>query len=343
MQQFDPRGVPLVPDARFVSGKVLTSVARACLYRARAIREVPGRNHFSDDRDVELVLRAAVSPTSTTNTGDLTRIAWAFVAALAPASAAARVIDKSVKLAFNGALTVGVPGLTLPNSAWVGETHAIPVIMGSTTTSAVLEPYKLAAIVTLTSEMMANPNAEALMRQVLTDNVGPVLDAALFGSGAGTVGIQPAGLLNGVAPLGASTAGSLLDAMISDIGSIGAALGSVAGSSAPIIVAAPGQAVSLKLFAPSREIEVYASNALAPGTVVGVVPAAVASIVEAPRIDASADVEVQAQDNPGSDLLSTGPVYSMFQKDSVALKLTLPATWARRSPSAAAWIAGAKW
>jgi hypothetical protein len=117
----------------------------------------------------------------------------------------------------------------------------------------------------------------------------------------------------------------------------------VAGSSAPIVVASPGQAISLKLFAPSREIEVYASNALAPGTVVGVVPAAVATIVEAPRIDASGDVEIQAQDNPGSDLLSTGPVYSMFQKDSVALKLTLPATWARRSPSAAAWIAGAKW
>jgi hypothetical protein len=68
-QQFDHKGVPLVQDPLFIRGKALTSIAKACLHRARAVREVPGRNHFSDDRDVELVLRAAVAPTSTTNAG----------------------------------------------------------------------------------------------------------------------------------------------------------------------------------------------------------------------------------------------------------------------------------
>jgi integrase len=147
---------------------------------------------------------------------------------------------------------------------------------------------------------------------------------------------QPPGLLNGITPLTASTATGL-DAMIADLGAIGAALGPASGGSTPIIVASPGKATSLRLFA-NGDLDIYSSNALPAGTVVGVVPAGVATIVEAPRIDISGDVEIQAQDAPTDDPLTSGPTFSMFQKDSVVLRLLMPATWAIRSSSAVAFV-----
>ena len=57
-------------------------------------------SHFPEDRDVELVLRAPVSPSSTTSNA-LAAIGVPFIRALAPVSAAAQVIDKSLKLSFD--------------------------------------------------------------------------------------------------------------------------------------------------------------------------------------------------------------------------------------------------
>jgi hypothetical protein len=50
---------------------------------------------------------------------------------------------------------------------------------------AILEPRKLAAIVTLTEEMLASSNAEALVTDAVTRSVGLALDAALFDAVAG--------------------------------------------------------------------------------------------------------------------------------------------------------------
>jgi hypothetical protein len=342
-QTYDPRGVRLVPDALTVRDRALAAVAKACLFCAKNAGKTPGRNHWSDDRDVELIIRSPVAPASTQNSSALATLSVAFVAALTPASAAAQVISKSLKLSFDGAATINVPGLSLPTAAWVGEGHAIPVIQGLTTSpSPVLQPYKLATIVTLTNELINSSDAEPMVRQLLIENCGPSLDVAMFGTGAGTPLVQPPGILNAIAPLAASTA-SGLDAMIADLGAIGAALGPASGGSTPVIVGSPGQALSMRLFAPDAVLDVYSSNALPAGTVVGIVPAGVATVVEAPRIDASQDLSIQSVDVPADELMASGPVYSMFQKDSVSLKLVMPATWVRRSISAAAWIQSVKW
>ena len=49
-----------------------------------------------------------------------------------------------------------------------------------------------------------------------------------------------------------------------------------------------------------------------------------------------------------NELVSVGgalaaPIRSAFQTYSIALRFILPATWARRSSSAVAWIQGAGW
>jgi hypothetical protein len=342
-REYSPRGIPLIPDTTVLRNKALTTIARACLYKIHnAGKSCVARNHWSDDRDLELVLRGAVTPTSTTN-NPLAAIITAFVKALTPVSAAASVIDRSLKLSLDQIGTLNVPGLSLPTVKWVGEGHAIPVQQGVTAPLPQLQLYKLATILLITRELASSGSAESMMRQLLVENCGPSLDAAMFSTSAGVAGVQPPGLLNGVAALTASTAASNFDAMIADVGAVAQSLGPASGGSTPIIVAAPGQAASLKLFAPNSELEVFSSNALAAGTVVGVVPQGVATVVEVPIIDTSTEVSVQAQDVPTDELLSTGVVFSVFQSDQIALRLILPATWARRSPFAVAWVTSVKW
>jgi hypothetical protein len=70
-QSFNPRGVPLVADASFVKSRALTTIARACPTKARNLKTHSARNHWSDDKDLELVLRAPVDQATTTNTPTL--------------------------------------------------------------------------------------------------------------------------------------------------------------------------------------------------------------------------------------------------------------------------------
>jgi hypothetical protein len=343
-QAYSPRGVPLSPDPSALRGRALTSIARACLFSAKNVGQTPSRHHFSDDKDLELVSRAATTPTTIANASDLAQITIAFVRSLFAVSAAARVIDRSLQLSFDGAAQINVPNLTLPSASWVGEGHSVAVAQGVTSSGALL-PFKLAIIISLTQEMINSSNAEPMMRQLLLDNIGPSLDAAMFGTTAGTAGVQPAGILNGITPLTASTMTGAYDAMIADIGAIGQALGPVSGASPLIIVAAPGQALSMKLFSDESSLEVYSSNALAAGTVVGIVPAGIASNIAIPEITSSFEAEVQMLNPVSGDdpAAGGGPVASVYQSDRIALRLIQGATWVRRSPSAVAVINSVKW
>ena len=340
---------PIVPEdlRNGARAAALLSVTRAALTIARNSRGRAVRSAWPEDRGAELLLRAASSPASTATATALTQIAWQFVASLVPISAAAAVLARSLRLSFDGAAEIRVPGLALPSAQWTGEGGSIAVAQGLSAPGAVVTPSKLASLIALTHEMINHSNGEAMVRQVLLENVGPVLDLALFSASAGAPGIQPAGLLSGIAALTPSNAASMLDAMVADVAAVATAIAPAAGASQPMLVAAPGQAVALALYAPRDFFPVLMSAALPPGTVVGIVPAGIASVVEAPAIEASTDAVIHMA-NPGAPIVDIGgvlaaPVASMWQTDSAALRLTMLATWARRSPSAVAWIGGAKW
>lgn len=178
---------------------------------------------------------------------------------------------------------------------------------------------------------------------------GPTLDASLFSATAAVTGVRPAGILNAVAALTPSAATPLIDAMTADIQSIAKALAPVAGASPPVLVAAPAQAAALALRTPRDLWPVLECAALPDKTVIGLVPAALATVIEPPRIDRGESAAVHMDTVP-SDISTAGspavvayPVGSMFQIDAVSLRLILPATWARRSPSAVAWIQNTVW
>jgi hypothetical protein len=295
------------------------------------------------------LVRSAVAPTSRADAAAFAHIAMQFVASLTPVSAAAAVISRSMKLSFDGAATISIPSMSLPDAAWIGEGQPIPVVIGTTTPGPTVDPYKLATIIPLTGEMVRNTNAENLVRQVLSENVGATLDAALFSNAAAIAGVSPAGILNGIAPLAAAAAGTPTEKMVADLGSIAEAIAQAAGSNGgAVIVAAPKEAVMLSLLAESLLWPVFMSAALPVGTVIGIVAAGLATVVDVPRIEASSEVALHMEDANPLALVSAGgvvaaPIRSAFQTDSIALRFILRATWARRSSSAVAWVQGAGW
>jgi hypothetical protein len=337
-------GIPFRPDPAARREETLTSFAKAMLHLTRNQDNLGKRSRL--DEVGELLTRAAVSPTKISDAPSLAQLTYRFVEALAPTSASAAVISQSLQLSFDGAAQISVPGLTIPAAAWVGEGAPIPVQMGTSSATAQLVPYKLAVIVALSNEMLIHSNAEAMIRMVLLENLGPTLDSLLFSNTAGVAGKSPPGILYNITPITASTSTGI-DALVADIGAITNALAPLAGGSPPVLVAAPAQFVSLQMHPVSTVWDTFMSQALPNGTCVGLVPAALATAVEAPRIEmvdqAQLHMEQLAAELVSSPGVIAAPQRSLFQTDSQAIRFVLPASWALRSASAVAVVNSVKW
>jgi hypothetical protein len=169
--------IPLRPDPSAVNEDAMRSLIKATIIAGKGAINRSTWASAEGDRITELVLRAAVPPLSTADAAALVTVAVAFVDALRPMSAAARLISRSLRLAWNAGGVVSVPNMALPLANFVGQGQPIPTVIGHTT-AALLEPFKLAVITSLTSEMLTsemlqNPAVEAIIRQVLIENCGP--------------------------------------------------------------------------------------------------------------------------------------------------------------------------
>lgn len=339
--------IPLRPDRDALREAAMTSLARAAINVARSVNNRQATNSWPDDQVAALVSKGAVEPTTLADMAALQSVAVHFIASLVPISAAAAVLAASLKLSFDGAAQITVPALSLPHAAWVAEGAAIPVLQGTSSPGAMIEPHKVAALLSLTGELIRGSNAEVVMRQMLLESASAALDAAMFAAEAAVPGLRPAGVLNGVMPLPPANAAVAFDAMVEDLGNIAASIASAAGASTPVLIAAPRQAVALAMSAPRDLWPVLMSATLPDKTVIGIVPAGIATSISAPRIEASSAAAVHHEDAAPPDINIGGvmatPVLSMFQIDSVNLKLVQPATWGLRSPAAVAWIEATNW
>jgi hypothetical protein len=95
------------------------------------------------------------------------------------------------------------------------------------------------------------------------------------------------------------------------------------------------------------EFEVLPSSALAAGVVIALAaPAFVVAVDPNLRISSSKESTVQLDTAPVSNILSTGsPVRSLFQTDSIAVRIIFNVSWALRAPAASsvAWTQSITW
>jgi hypothetical protein len=317
--------------------------ARCALHRSMRPDEYAAQA-WGFDPDTALLLRAATTPTSMTNASALVRVLVAILPALAPQSAAAELFNIAPKLQFGPeASSFVVPGVIPPNGAFVGEGLPKPVGQGLSS-GPTMAPAKIASIVVASAELLAQAAPEELIRQMLAESAGPALDAAVFSAAAGST-VRPPGLLNGIAATpDASPSGTTYDALLADLGALAAAVGGVAGNGGITFVAAIPQAVTAKLSVqPIPDYRIFASSAIAAGTVIAIANNAIASAIGVPGFETSTQAALQMDDAASGSLLAAGPVSSMFQTNNVALKMVLPASWVRRSASGVAYMTGVSW
>ena len=325
----------------------LQSLARAAVVVGRRAFDgnrqgSPIATEWQQDRAMISIVRAASTPAMTAVPGwaaELAPVSQAFLQTLVPMSAGAALLNQCLSLSFDGAASILLPSIAPGAARFVAQGAPIAVPKLTTSAAAKLTPCKLASIVELTREMVEGSNAESMVTQAMIDSTAPGLDNALFSSAAAVAETSPAGILFGVTPITASASTLKSEAMADDLAGLVAAVAARAGNGNIAFVCSPEQAVRIVLEAENLAFPVLSTTALAKGTVICVALNALASALEPPVVDAAKAVTITEDDaNP-----TAGPVRSVFQTDSIALRLQFPVTWAVRDTTAVSFVTATKW
>jgi hypothetical protein len=272
---------------------------------------------------------------------------------MAPAAAGVAVLQKAQTVSFDGRASIAAPGIIAGagSASYVVEGAATPVRMLSVS-SVTLTPAKITAPYVLTRELLASSNAEQEIENALLRSMRARIDADLFSTTAAAPG-RPGGLRAGITGL-TPTAGGGLNAMISDVGQVCAGPTSVSQQNI-VLVADTMAATSMGLLAsPKFPVPVYmtASGVGLPNhslMCVGLDGLLCAMDADSIRIDVSPDTSVHMEDvpvdigSPGAPPVVAAPAKSMYQTDSLCVRLSMHLTWALRSLTAVSWLSPTTW
>jgi hypothetical protein len=139
--------------------------------------------------------------------------------------------------------------------------------------------------------------------------------------------------------------------MLADLSTLLAAVSPVAANFPIAIITSPVQAIKLKLrllTARDPGFVVLASSAIADGTVVAVAGnVLVAATSPTPTFDVSTNATVVMETVPSqiatAGVLAAGETRSLFQTDSVGLRVRLGAAWALRSGTGISFLEDVIW
>lgn len=337
------------------------------------------QRYYGDDEPTrgicEIILRAPSAPAMTTVTGWaqelVQQIYTDFMQLLYAKAIMRRLAGMGLALNFGQAGRIIIPTRSrTPTIAgsFVGEGMAIPVRQGQFA-SQTLVPKKVAVISVWTREMNDHsiPAIEGLIREAVQIDTSVAIDTVLIDANPATV-IRPAGLLNGVASL-TPTAGGGLNALIGDIKLVIQALvsGTFGNIRSPAWLMNPGDMLAASLASaantgifPFRDeikngtlnnIPIIDSVTVAPHQMI-LVDAADFVVVggEAPRLELSDQATLHMEDTnpldlvgPGSPGVVAAPQRSLFQTDSIALRMVMPLNWVQRRAGTIAWTTATTW
>jgi hypothetical protein len=302
--------------------------------------------HWGEDRDAALILKTAVTPSTMSSASALmTSGVPELIASLGAVSAAAALLGRGMQLQNDRPGVFVIPSVksAAANASFIAEGAAVPV-RALTFSSLMLEVKSLKCIAVFTREIFERsiPNIETLVRSVLTESIGLTLDSILFGTAAASSS-APAGLRNGIA----ATAVGTTDPR-ADLTTLHAAVAAIAGAVQPVVCCNPVQAAALRNASPPIGYDVLATAGLSAGVVAMIAPNALASVMDtAPRFEiadsASLHMDTSPTDFGISGVLATPSVKSLWQTDSVGLRVVLKTDWGLRDVGGLAWLSAAGW
>ncbi|MDX3929243.1 MAG: phage major capsid protein [Shinella sp.] len=251
------------------------------------------------------------------------------------------------------------------DAQWVGEGKGKPLTR-FTLDRGELTPLKIATIAVQTMELIrdSSPSSDVLLRNSLAKAVAKRSDVSFIDpTSAGVAGVRPPSILNGVAPI-ANSAATGADGVREDVQAI---IGAFVAANNPLTsgVWVMGGTYALRLMMMLNplgqrefpgvtmqggtffELPVIVSNYL--GDYVALVNAEDIYLGDEGGVDIAMSTEASLEmvDNPTQDSGAADPVetsvVSMFQTNSVAFRAERTLNWARRRPTAVAWMDNITW
>jgi hypothetical protein len=281
-----------------------------------------------------------------------------------------RLSGKGLTLSFGRAGKIVMPTRSRTPSlagSFVGEGMAIPVRQGAFT-SQTFTPKKLAVITVFTREMSEHsiPAVEGVLREAIQQDTAIAIDSVLIDANPATT-IRPAGILNGVT-VTTATSGGGVTAIIGDLKSlVGALTANLYGNiRSPAWLMNPGELLSASLATaantgifPFKEeigrgmlanIPIIDSASVPSKTVVLIDAADFVTMQgDSVRMELSDTATLHMEDANPLDLVSgspgtvASPQRSLFQTDSIALRMIAPLNWSIRRPGTVAWTQNVTW
>lgn len=243
---------------------------------------------------------------------------------------------------------------------WVGQSKSIPVSKADFF-DVNLTPLKVAALAVVSKELLrdSSPSAEKLVRDALVEASAQRVDQTFLGAGAAVAGVSPAGILNGVTA--GVSAGADVEGVIADVKALYA--GFIAANNAEGLQFVTTQSLSKSIGLMQNALGNWAFPGMSAngGTLLGdplsaggnvgagdlilLKPSDIFKIGDrGVEVSLSTEASVQMADNPDGASDTPTPnasVVSMFQTDSVAIKVVRPLNFAKRRASAVAYIGDA--
>lgn len=314
--------------------------------------------HYKDDDVTKGIIKAAVAVGSTQVS------AWAGNLVY-PEAYAADFIELLYPLTVLGRLdlhkvpfNVRISGQTSGTSVgWVGEGKRKPVTSAGFN-AIYLTWAKVAAIAVMSDELIrfSNPAAEALVQRDLLRATAQGIDMKFLSADAAVANVSPAGMLNGSAVVAATGTGALN--LIADVQTLLApAIAANYDLSSAVFVMSPARALAVSsmrnaLGAPYfptmniaggylENVKVIVSNNIPATEIVLLIQDEIYLTEDAgPQIDISTEASIVMDSDPDN---ATSEAVSMFQTNSVAIRVEQWINFAKRRNLAASYITGANY
>jgi HK97 family phage prohead protease len=317
-------------------------------------------------------IRAATAPATTTTVGWAAELAQTqygeYFAALLPGGIYGPLSSRGFRATLGRYAQISMPTRQLsPQVAgsFVAEGAPIPVRQAAFV-AVTLGLKKMAVIVSYTREIAehSTPQAEQIIRELIQEDTSIAVDTILIDANPAS-GIRPPGLRNGVS-VTAATAGGGFNALVGDIKALIGVLAAANSLRVPVWIMNPVQAVAISLtqnaggdFPFKAEINGQTLQGY-PVIVSSTVPAGMLILLDAadfmsvtgddPRFDVSDQATLHFEDTTplqigtaGTPPVVAAPVRSMFQTDSLALRMILPMNWGMRRTGVIAWTQAVTW
>jgi HK97 family phage major capsid protein len=332
------------------------------------------RNMYGNDEGTQIVLRAAVNPAATGTAGyaaELVQIAYGgFLDRLIANSLYGPLSETGMRIDFGSNGVVKIPTRTntaKAAGAWVGEGAPKPVKKISLA-PITMTPTKLAVITTFTEEMAfySTPAIEGILRKAMADDTQESIDGFLIDNVAASAA-RPAGLLNGVTPVAASSATTTVQKIVDDLNALIKPMEALGGGGRIVLMVNPAQARSLTMATTTTGDFVFdglgqaagkfgiarivSSRTVPVGQVIAVDAEWFATATgDTPRFAVSNEATLHEEDTTplalgtaGSPNVVAAPMRSLFQTDSIAIRLSIYVTWAMTRASMVQTITTVGW